>query len=116
MTAELDKQLNDLILSGKAMEAFDRFYADDVVMQENAAEPMIGKAPNRAREEQFFGSVEEFYANRLLSSAVDGDVSFSEWEWELKFRGSPRVTMNQVAVRRWSGGKVTHERFYYNKG
>ena len=36
--AVLDKALNDAILSGKALEAFDQYYADDVVMQENSEE------------------------------------------------------------------------------
>ena len=35
---ELDKQLNDDVLSGKVMEAFEKYYADDVVMQENSEE------------------------------------------------------------------------------
>ena len=28
-------QLNQMILEGKILEAFDKFYADDVVMQDN---------------------------------------------------------------------------------
>ena len=37
--AALDQALNEAILSGKALEAFERYYADDVVMQENSVEP-----------------------------------------------------------------------------
>jgi hypothetical protein len=29
----LEHELNQMILSGKAMEAFEKFYADDVIMQ-----------------------------------------------------------------------------------
>ena len=35
--AELDRALNDAILNGTALEAFETYYADDVVMQENDA-------------------------------------------------------------------------------
>ncbi len=31
--ATLDQALNEAVLSGKAMEAFEQYYADDVVMQ-----------------------------------------------------------------------------------
>ena len=31
--------LNDLVLKGKAMEAFETYYDDDVVMQENENDP-----------------------------------------------------------------------------
>ena len=76
-TATLDNQLNQDILAGKAMEAFEANYADDVVMQENSDEPRRGKDANREVEMQFFSSVEEFHGAKLLSSAVNGDVTFS---------------------------------------
>ena len=57
----LDAQLNQMILDGQILEAFDRFYGENVVMQENNQEPTVGKAANRAREEQFVGSVAELH-------------------------------------------------------
>jgi ketosteroid isomerase-like protein len=113
---ELDKQLNDDVLSGKIMEAFEKYYADDVVMQENSEEPRKGKAENRKAEEQFMASVEAFNGGSVKASAVNGDVAFSEWEMDITFKGGSRVTMSQVAVRKWKNGKIVHERFFYNKG
>ncbi len=113
---ELDKQLNDDVLSGKIMEAFEKYYADDVVMQENSEEPRKGKTENRKAEEQFMASVEAFNGASVKASAVNGDVTFSEWEMDITFKGGSRVTMSQVAVRKWKNGKIVHERFFYNKG
>jgi ketosteroid isomerase-like protein len=114
-TKALDTQLNEQISTGKAAEAFETFYADDIVMQENAEEPRNGKDVNRKAEQEFFSSVEQFRA-RLLGSAVNGDTSYSEWEYDVTFKGGKQVKQTQVAARRWAGGKVTNERFYYNKG
>jgi len=113
---QLDKQLNDDVLSGKAMEAFEKYYADDVVMQENSDEPRKGKAANWKAEEEFFASVEAFNGGSVKASAANGDVTFSEWEYDLTFKGGTRVKMNQVAVRHWRNGKIVSERFYYDKG
>lgn len=113
---ELDKQLNDGVLAGKVMETFEKYYADDVVMQENSEEPRVGKAANRKAEEEFMSSVEAFNGAKVVASAVNGDVAFSEWEMDLTFKGGKRVKMSQVAVRKWKNGKVAHERFFYNKG
>jgi ketosteroid isomerase-like protein len=110
---ELDTKLNDAILSGKALEAFDELYADDVVMQENAEAPYVGKDFNRKREIEFFSSIEQFHDGRVLASATNGDVSFSEWEMDVTIKGAGRIKMNQAAVRRWKDGKVVHERFYH---
>jgi ketosteroid isomerase-like protein len=112
--AKLDHELNQAILSGDILNAFEKFYANDVVMQENDSEPFKGKEVNRKREQEFVGSVEQFHSAKLLGEAVTGDVSFSEWEYDVTFKGGGgRVKMQQVASRRWKNGQVVHERFYY---
>jgi hypothetical protein len=54
------EELNALVLNGKALEAFKKFYHPEVVMQENANTPTIGKETNLAREIEFFDNIEEF--------------------------------------------------------
>jgi hypothetical protein len=114
--AELDRKLNDLILSGKVLEAFEEFYADNVEMRENNEAPRVGKAANREYEQKFVSAIEAFHGVQVLASAAHGDVSFSEWHYDFTLKGVPRMTYNQVAVRRWKNGKVVDERFYYNRG
>ena len=57
MSAEAPKAaVEDLIakvVDGKALEAFDRYYAADVTMQENEQPPRVGKAACRTFEEDF---------------------------------------------------------------
>jgi ketosteroid isomerase-like protein len=111
----LDKALNEAVLSGKALEAFEQYYADDVVMQENSDEPRVGKDVNRKAEVEFFSSLAEFHEGKLLASAVNGDVTFGEWFMDVTFKNGTRVKLAQVAVRRWKDGKIVHERFFYHK-
>lgn len=106
-------KLNQAILTGKAMEAFEELYADVISMQENLDAPCVGKDANRAREIAFFGMVEAWHGATLLASAVHGDTSFSEWEFDVTYKGAPRATSRQVSVRRWQDGKVVDERFYH---
>ena len=115
--ATLDHQLNQAILAGDLMNAFEKYYTNTVVMQENDSEPFTGKEVNRRREQEFMNSVEQFHGANLLAEAVNGDVSFSEWEYDVTFKGGAgRVKLQQVASRRWKNGKVVHERFYYKGG
>lgn len=113
--AALDQALNDAILSGKALEAFEQYYSEDVVMQENSDEPRIGKEANRKAEIDFFSSLAEFHEGKLLSSAVNGDVTFGEWMMDVTFKNGYRLKLAQVAVRRWKDGQIVNERFYYHK-
>jgi len=113
-TFDLNKQLDDAILGGKAMEAFEELYDENCIMQENTEPEYRGKAFNREREIEFFKSVEAWHGGKVLSQAAEGNVSFSEFEMEVSLRGVGRITMTQVAVRRWNdAGQIVHERFYH---
>ena len=113
---ELDNELNQMVLTGKAMDAFEKFYADEVEMQENSDPVTKGKDANRQREIDFFSSVEQFHGAQVVSSAVGDDISFAEWTMDVTFKGGQRMQMAQVAVRHWKDGQIVKERFYYNKG
>ena len=112
--ATLDAELNQTILSGQILEAFEKFFAEDCVMQENTAEPTVGKAANRQRELDFLGAVEQVHGVELGATAVGDGVTFSEWTFDMTMKGGTRKKLTQVAVRRWRDGQVVHERFYYD--
>lgn len=112
----LDNKLNEMVLTGRAMEAFEELYAEDLVMQENNDEPRVGKAANRKAEEEFFANVGEWHEGRVDASAVNGDTSFSQWYMDITLKNGYRMKSTQIAVRKWKDGKVVHERFFYNKG
>lgn len=112
---QFDASLNEAILTGKAMEAYETYYADGVVMQENDEAPTVGKDSNRQREIAFFASVEQFHGAAVLSKATAGNVTFSEWEMDVTFEGGHRVKWTQAVVRRWQDNQIVAERFYYGK-
>lgn len=115
--ARLDAELNEMIRQGKALEAFERFYHDEVVMMEND-QAFEGKEANRKREQEFFGNIVEVHDAGITSSAVstDGVTSFCEQYFDATYKDGRRMRMEEVAVRTWRDGKVIRERFYYKGG
>ena len=107
------RELNQMVLAGKALEAFDQFYADEVVMQENAAAPVSGKAANRAREVEFFSSITDFRGAQVLSVGCSDDKTYVEWTFDYTHKDWGVRKYQQVAVQTWKNGKIIHERFYY---
>lgn len=115
--AALDAELNRMIAGGKALDAFERFYHDDAVMEEPTGEPpRVGKEACRRAEREFYESMEDFQPPKLLGSAVGDGVTYSEWLYDFKLKGQPRVQLQEVARRRWRDGRVVDERFYYHRG
>ena len=110
--AELDAQLNRMILEGKALEAFEQFYADECVMIDQGFEPWVGKDLNREREQDFFSKITEFRAGELKDSGVGENVTFSVWHFDYTHAEWGEQKYDQVAVRHWKDGKIVQERFY----
>jgi len=113
-TRECVESLVGLVEQGKFLEAFDAYYGEDVAMAENRSAPTVGKAENRAREEQFVGSVAQVHESRAKSVTVDSDRAVIEWVLDFTDTEGNRVRMEQVAVQEWQDGQVVHERFYYD--
>ncbi|NMH86112.1 nuclear transport factor 2 family protein [Flavivirga algicola] len=105
--------INDMILQGKALEAFEAFYHDDVVMQENDNPEVVGKAANRKREEAFFASITEFRGAKPIKVTVGENTTMVEWHFDYTHKDWGVKNYTQVAVQDWKEGKIIKEKFYY---
>ena len=110
------KELNDMILQGKVMDAFEKFYAEDVVMQENSDAPRIGKKVNRDFEKQFVSHIKEFHSAKVnhIAFSDDGTIAMVNWDMDISFKDGKRKKSSQVAIQKWKNGKIINERFFYN--
>lgn len=109
---EHDQQLNRMIVEGKSVEAFEKFYDENVVAQENDDAERYGRAPWIAARQAMEKNLKKFNA-KCIAHAANGDVSFSEWEFDMEIEGMGPMKMIQVAVRRWQNGRIVRERFYH---
>ena len=106
--------LVEFVQNGKILEAFETFYADHVVMQENGGQPTVGKDANRAREEQFVAFVSEVHENKANTVVANGDSSAIHWNLEFTAADGKRYRYDQIALQQWENGKIVSERFFYN--
>jgi hypothetical protein len=113
-TMNLITEITSMIQNGKALEAFEKYYDETVVMQENETEPRIGKEANRKYEEAFFGSIAEWRKASVKSISVGNDVSAVEWEMEMVHKQYGPISRKQVAIQKWRNGKIVSEKFYYS--
>ena len=60
------------------MDAFEKYYDENVVMQENELTPTIGKVENRKREIDFLSNISEFRGAKVKSIAVGENIAMVE--------------------------------------
>ena len=107
--------LYDMINQGQLMEGFEKYYHENVVMQELGEEPRIGKAANREYELKFLSMVKEVHGggvDAILSDEETGTVMVESW-MDVTFQDGNRVHFAQVAVQKWDGDRIVSEKFYH---
>jgi hypothetical protein len=105
--------LNALVLSGRMLEAFEQYYHEDVVMQENNADPTEGKQNNREREIEFLSKITEFRNAAVTHVAVGDNVSYAHWTYDYTHADWGVRNYTQVSVQHWKDGKIIREQFLY---
>lgn len=109
------REVYNHVANGTALEAFEKYYADNVVMVLEDGTEVKGKEANRERENEFFDSVAEFHGIEVKGISSNEDTGFTSVEsaMTVTFEGADEpVTLEQVAVQNWDGDKIRRERFY----
>ena len=107
-------ELNQMILEGKILEAFDKFYADDVVMQDNNYPQSVGKEICRQAEEAFVNGLTEFRGAKVVNTLVSDGIVAVEWWFDYTHKDFGEKNYTQIALQRWKNGQIVEEKFYYN--
>ena len=113
---EKAKELYQMIGQGQTLDAFEKFYHEDVVVMEPSGEPRNGKAAQRESINQWFQMVKEFHGGGVGAITADeenGITCVESWT-DVTFPDGNRMKMEEVAVQHWKDGQIIKERFYHN--
>lgn len=111
--ARVDK-LIAYVQRGAILDALREFYADDVVMQENANPPTVGLAVNLERERAFVASIAQVHECRAPSVVIDGDRVVIHWIFEYTGTDGARYRFDQLSHQTWRADRIVAERFFYD--
>ena len=107
-----NEEINKLLEQGMAMDAFEKYYAETVVMQENETQPRVGKDLNREQCGSFVQMVPDLKL-RVLSTAYGDRISMQEVLFDYTNESGEKIRYAEVAVRHWENRQVVKEKFYY---
>ena len=109
-------EMYGMIGQGKALDAFEKFYHEDVTMIEATGDVRRGKAANREFEQNWFNSVQEVHGGGVNAITADEEagVTMVETWTEMTFKDGKRMKMEEVARQKWQDGQIIEEKFYYD--
>lgn len=101
---------------GKALEAIDKYYADDVQVIEGTGDVRNGRAAQKEACGQWLGNIKEMHGGGIDAFTIseDGNTTSVECWYDNTFADGRRMKLEEVAVQKWKNGKIVKERFYYN--
>jgi len=106
--------LNQMVLEGRMMDAFEKYYHENVSMQENEMEPTISKAANRQREQEFLANIVSFRNAQIKGTGIGDDISFVIWSYDYAHKEWGERNYTQVSVQEWKDGQIISEKFIYS--
>lgn len=118
------EEINAMVYEGKAMEAFEMFYDENIEMN-SQGEWTMGKDANRTREQFFVSAIRgvtkneclEYSVTESMNSAYDF-VVFALWETDMMVdfgQGEMPYQGMQTSASWWKNGKVVREIFFSMK-
>lgn len=112
------EDINQMVLAGKSLEAFEKYYGENVTMVQASGETFQGKAACLVMEENWAKNVTEFRGAKCLNYTVaESQAPYVDVTvvavWYLDFSTKDYTfTGTQMSVTNWKDGKVYYEMFF----
>jgi ketosteroid isomerase-like protein len=102
-----------MVEQGALMRAFERYYAEDVVLQLHDDPPARGKEAARAALWGWFSQAVTVVAKLSEPAKIldpEAGTTESVWSYDLGLEGGKHLRLGRAVWRRWEGGLVVEER------
>ena len=100
------------VVSGDHAGAIERYYTEDATMQENAADPRVGRDLLVAQERATLERVKSVIST-CVSAILGGDRVAIHWIFDFIYHAGRTGRIDEVALQEWRGDRIFRERFFY---
>lgn len=109
--ANLVDELIAIVAEGKPMEAFEKFYHDNLEKTDLDGVLIKGKEKNAEIGLTLLSKVSNVRDFTAVGKIVKGNRSFLVWSLDFDHADNGQVKVIQVAIQDWEHGKIIRERF-----
>ena len=110
ISAALD-DLISIVAAGKPMDAFEKFYHEDLEKTDLDGITHKGKSVNEQIGLALLSKVTAVRDFTAVGKIIKGSRSFLVWSLDFDHADNGSIKVVQVAVQDWKDGKIIRERF-----
>jgi ketosteroid isomerase-like protein len=108
----LNNELDALVSKGDMITAVKSHFADDVMTIDHDGTVIKGKPGHLAKMEGFLGAIGKVNGITHQASAVNGNISFSEFTFDFKMKDGSTILWHEILRREWDKGRVASEQYF----
>ncbi len=115
-TQNVANRLVELCRKGENMQAIKELYDPNIISKEIPYWPnevTSGKEDVIKKSEEWLASVEEFHGSEISEPIIAGEHFTCRMKMDCTFKGKGRREIEELAVYKVNGGKITEEQFFY---
>ena len=112
--ANLNTELNALVLKGDMITAVTNYFADDSRTLDHTGTIIENKAGHLAKMEGFLGGIAKVNGITLHHVVAGEDISFSEFTFDFDMKDGSKILWHEILRRIWKDGKIIEESYFIN--
>jgi hypothetical protein len=112
--ANLLSEMDGMVTKGQILEAIDKFFAGSVDTIEVGGALTKTKNEKVGKLKEFLGGIQAVNGISLLRSAINENVSYSEYKMDFDMKDGSKILWHEIIRREWKDGLVIHEQYFQN--
>jgi hypothetical protein len=113
-TAETLERFIARVEANAHVEACEEFYTESSTMQENQAEPRVGREAHVANERLVISRAKSITSKCVRPLFVTADKVVIRWVFHFEWLDGSVTHMEELAYQRWEGERIAAETFFYD--
>jgi hypothetical protein len=111
---ETIEQFIAMVESNEHDKAIEKFYTIDASMQENQAEPRVGRDNLVANEKNTLLKVKSLVSKCIRPYFMNGDQVVIRWYFRFEWKNGTISEIEEIAYQNWQEELIKSEKFFYD--
>lgn len=111
---ETIEQFIAMVEANEHDKAIEKFYTADASMQENQAEPRVGRDLLVTNEKNTLLKVKSLVSKCIRPYFIDGDQVVIQWYFRFEWKNDTISEIEEITRQNWEGELIKKEQFFYD--
>jgi flagellar hook assembly protein FlgD len=111
---ETIEQFIAMVEANEHDKAIEKFYTTNASMQENQAEPRVGRDNLVANEKNTLLKVKSLISKCIRPYFINGDHVVIQWYFRFEWKSGTVSEIEEIAWQNWQDELIKSEKFFYD--